>query len=196
MTSVLSSAALSFSASSSSMLSLLLTPPLGVASTVHINSLHDNNNENANNNANANKVPPTGPTNSKELCRLSCRLLNARSLCNKLIDYQDLSSTEHLDIVTVNETWLNDSIPDELIIDSHSSDSIYRKDLLTHGGGGVCLAINNKTVSALLIAVPDTLSDHEVLALDILNSSPLTRVVTCYSPQLSDTSQNNLTYMT
>ena len=73
---------------------------------------------------------------AKDYARLSYRLLSARSLCNKLIDFQHLLSTEHLDNVAVNETWLNNSIPDELIVDSNSSFSIYRKDILTHGGVG------------------------------------------------------------
>ena len=69
---------------------------------------------------------------------LACRLLNARSLCNKLIDFQDLLSTERLDIAAVTVTWLNDSIPDSLIVDENSNFSLFRKDRLTHVGGGFC----------------------------------------------------------
>ena len=54
-------------------------------------------------------------------------LLNARSVCNKLIDFQDLLIMEHLDIVAVNETWINNSIPDAIIVDGISKYSIYRK---------------------------------------------------------------------
>ena len=89
-----------------------MTIPLGVASTAHT-CLHVNNNANLSNYVNENKVPPTGPTNGKALCRLSCRLLRARSLCNKLIDFQDLLTTEQLDIIAVNETWLNNFMPGE-----------------------------------------------------------------------------------
>ena len=41
-----------------------------------------------------------------------------------------------------------------------------------------CLFINNKIVSALPVSVPDPFRDLAVLALDVLNSSPPTRVVT------------------
>ena len=128
--------------------------------------------------------------------KLTCLLLNVRNLCNKLIDFQDLLSTERLDIAAVTETWLNNSIPDSLIVDGNSNFSIFRKDRLTHVGGEVCLVTNNKTVITLPVPVPDIFSDLEIIAIDILNSTPPTSVITCYSLPLTASSQANFDNMT
>ena len=70
------------------------------------------------------------------------------------------------------------------------------KDRLTHVGGAVCLVTNNKTVTTVPVPVPDIFSDLEILAIDILNSTPPTRVITCYSLPLTASSQANFDYMT
>ena len=71
------------------------------------------------------------------------------------------------------------------------------KDFLTHGGGGVCLVIDIKTVSPFHAALPDIFICLKVLALDIFNSSPHTRVVTCYPlpPSESSSGLHNATYV-
>ena len=111
--------------------------------------------------------------------KLACRLLNARRLCNKLIDFQNLLSAERLDNAAATETWLNDSIPDSLTVDGNSNFFIFRKDRLTHVGGRICLVTNNKTVTTVPVPVPDIFSYLEIIAIDILNSTPPTRVITC-----------------
>ena len=110
-------------------------------------------------------------TNSIPVYKCTCRLLNARSLCNKLIDFQDLLSTERLYIAALTETWMNASKPDYFIVDGNSNFSIFRKDRLTHVGGGVCLVINNKTVTTVPVPVRDIFSDLEIIAIDTLNST-------------------------
>ena len=62
--------------------------------------------------------------------------------------------------------------------------SIFGKDRLIHVGGGVCFVTNNKTVTTVPVPVYDIFSDLEIIAIDILNSTPPTRVITCYSPLL------------
>ena len=55
---------------------------------------------------------------------------------------------------------------------------------------------NNKTVTTVRVPVPDIFSDLEIIAIDILNSTPPTRVITCYYPSLTSSSQDNFDYMT
>ena len=56
---------------------------------------------------------------------------------------------------------------------------------------------NNKTVTTTVsVPVPDIFSDLESIAIDTLNSTPPTRVITCYSPPLTASSQANFDYMT
>ena len=162
------------------------------------NTNHFNNNTNCHTSPNtqSNKQLINATTNLP-VYKLTCRLLNARSLCNKLIDFRDLLSTERLDIAAVTETWLNDSIPDSLIVDENSNFFIFRKDRLTHVGGGFFLVTNDKTVTTVPVHVPDIFSDLEIITIDILNSTPPTRVITCYSPPpLTSSSQDNFDYMT
>ena len=59
-----------------------------------------------------------------------------------------------------------------------------------------CLATNNKTVTTVPVPVLDIFSDLEIIAIDILNSTLPTRVITCYSPPLTASSQVNFDYMT
>ena len=75
----------------------------------------------------------------------------------------------------------------------HSNFSIFRKDRLTHVGGGVCLVTNNKTVTTVVVPVPDIFSDLEIIAIDILNFTPPTRVIKCYSPLLPHPHRTTLT---
>ena len=53
-----------------------------------------------------------GPTASSSSCitknsKLKCVLLNSRSLCNKIVEFQGLVYGNNLDVVAVTETWLH-----------------------------------------------------------------------------------------
>ena len=54
--------------------------------------------------------------NSGSFCNLSCALINARSLKNKLIEFQTAVYAENLDIIAVTETWLDESVYDKEIL--------------------------------------------------------------------------------
>ena len=54
-----------------------------------------------------------GPTASSSSCisnntKLNCVLLNSRSLCNKIVEFQGLVYGNNLDVGTLTETWLHD----------------------------------------------------------------------------------------
>ena len=70
---------------------------------------------------------------------LSCALLDCRSLCNKLTEFQGLVYGNDFDIAAVTETWLRDGYLDnEILPDEYA---IFRKDRSDRRGGGVLLAV-------------------------------------------------------
>jgi len=73
-----------------------------------------------------------------------CVLLNARSLKNKLCEFNSLLSDNYM-AVSVTESWLDSSVT-EGMIDTSGSYSLHRNDRLTQQGGGVlCLVSKNWT---------------------------------------------------
>ena len=87
-----------------------------------------------------------GPTASSSSCisnntKLNCVLLNSRSLCNKIVEFQGLVYGNNLDVVTVTETWLHDGYFDGEVLSS-SLYTVFRKDRGGNKrGGGVLLAV-------------------------------------------------------
>ena len=75
---------------------------------------------------------------------------NARSIVNKLKDFQSLVYTKSFDIIGISETWLTDNIYDNEILPTGYT--IFRKDRPSRGGG-VLLAVNN-TIPCQLISSP------------------------------------------
>jgi hypothetical protein len=70
---------------------------------------------------------------------INCFTFNARSIVNKLPDFQAFISAYETDCVAITETWLNSEIPDSLFINT-SQYRVYRKDIGSRGGG-VCLLV-------------------------------------------------------
>ena len=60
--------------------------------------------------------------------------MNARSLCNKLIDLNILLLASDFDLIFVTETWLHSAITDSLLL-SKSSYTLIRKDRPDKYGG-------------------------------------------------------------
>ena len=93
--------------------------------------------------------PMPGPqaTTSEHHSKLSLKLLNARSLVNKLVDFQASIYANSVDIVIVTETWLTSAILDHEILPSCYD--VYRRDRgEDKRGGGVLIAIKNGVASA------------------------------------------------
>ena len=83
-----------------------------------------------------------GPTASSSSCitknsKLNCVLLNSRSLCNKIVEFQGLVYGNNLDVVAVTETWLHDGYFDGEILSS-SLYTVFRKDRGGNKRGVVC----------------------------------------------------------
>jgi len=68
-------------------------------------------------------------------------VLNARSLRNKLPDFHSVVYTGKFDIVTVSETWLEDTLFDHEILPTGYT--IFRKDRVNRRGGGVLLGFKS-----------------------------------------------------
>ena len=92
--------------------------------------------------------PMPGPqaTTSEHHSKFSLMLLNARSLVNKLVDFQASIYANSVDIVIVTETWLTSAILDHEILPSCYD--VYRRDRgEDKRGGGVLIAIKNDVAS-------------------------------------------------
>ena len=65
----------------------------------------------------------------------------SKALACNLHQFQDLVYSEDMDVVCVNETWLNESIDNsEILKDNYT---IFRKDRSHNRAGGVLIAIKN-----------------------------------------------------
>ena len=77
---------------------------------------------------------------------LSCIYLNARSICNKLSDLEQLAKTRNPDIIMICESWLNEHDSNKTLnIDGYNLESELRKDRTdTTGGIGGGLLVYTK----------------------------------------------------
>ena len=66
-----------------------------------------------------------------------CLLINCRSLCNKLNEFNALLDSKKPAVVALTESWLNNTVSDAMI-DTSNNYLIYRIDRpsSTRGGGG------------------------------------------------------------
>jgi len=129
---------------------------------------------------------PVSHTETLPSHTLKCKLINARSLNNKLHQLQHVLNTENLDLLICSETWFKPYTPDSVIV-ADTNYSVFRKDRLLTTAGGACIFIKNDSVKAVRVAIPETFKDLEVVAIDIVNSSIPTRIIACYRPPSSDT---------
>ena len=118
----------------------------------------------------------THPKNRLE-SNFQCLLLNARSLCNKLSEFNTLIYTANPSLIAVTESWLNDSVHDALL-DPVNIYNIFRHDRKSRGGG-VCLLLEKKIKCIEIATVLDVVG-IELLCIDIINSHVLTRIILCY----------------
>ena len=141
-------------------------------------------------------LPATSrPDNSAALSELKCRLINARSLSNKLPDLHDLlyNSCPQIDILFVTESWLTNSVSDG-VLDPQNRFCIYRHDRPDDlRGGGVCIFTNK------FLKVNQLNTDHinpiiDIVAIDIFKSSKLChRFFLAYRPPSTSSVYNVLT---
>lgn len=106
---------------------------------------------------------------------------------------QYLISNESPAITCITETWLKPHTPDSTII-SDSSFSIYRKDRLDSGGGGVCIVINNSVVKVASVNIADRFKDLDITCIDIVNTSLPVRLIVGYRSPCSDSGADAVQY--
>jgi len=116
---------------------------------------------------------------SEDVTFLNCSLLNARSVCNKLVELNHFLSTSSIDILLLTESWLSSSYSSSLLADL-SNYSVLRKDRL-HTGGGVC-AIIRSGIDFVLVDVLPEFNELELLVFDVLGVHTKYRFILCYRP--------------
>ena len=74
-------------------------------------------------------------SSQKKLKSLTCKLINARSLVNKLVDLDTVIEFEDPDIIGITESWTTKDVADrELCKNGYN---MYRRDRINKRGGGV-----------------------------------------------------------
>ena len=112
-------------------------------------------------------------------------LLNARSLKNKLRDLHCNFNANNPDIVCITETWLNQSIPDSVILNGKNF-SIFHEDRPNNReGGGVCILVNNATVKAVPVLISAKFESLELVSVDVVSASSSFRLFVIYRPPFS-----------
>ena len=90
------------------------------------------------------------------------RLINARSLNNKLPELHYTLQHDNLDVLCITETSLNLATVDGLITDGCNY-SVFRTDRISpYSGGGVCIITNNNTTKTIPISLPSKYSHLEL----------------------------------
>ena len=86
--------------------------------------------------------------------------MNARSLKNKLCEFNSLLSDNYL-AVSVTESWLDSSVT-EGMIDISGEYSLHRNDRLTRQGGGV-LCLVSKHWPSYTVPIPEKFKTLEII---------------------------------
>jgi hypothetical protein len=131
---------------------------------------------------------PVQPTNfacqSANVSFLNCCLLNARSVCNKLVELQHFLNSSNIDTLLITETWLSSSYSSSLLTDL-SNFSVLRKDRLSTAGGVCVCAIIRSGIDFVLVDVMPEFNDLELLVFDVLGVHTKYRFILCYRPPSS-----------
>ena len=138
------------------------------------------------------RVPQRLPTHSENSLRgLECLYLNSRSLkafvqvddndpskvC-KITFFQQLVYSGDYDIVSVCETWLNDSVLDSELLKGYS---IFRKDRVERNGGGVLVAVKDPISVKRRFDLEDNSIELVVVELSQINNQSII-LYTYYRP--------------
>ena len=93
-------------------------------------------------------------------------LSNARSLTNKVNELEVLKESYRADLIFVTETWLADTVPDEIV--NVSGLNIVRRDRLCGRGGGVAIYVNHDIPLKLEVTIARKVLPYD-LRLDYTN---------------------------
>jgi len=112
---------------------------------------------------------------------LNCVLVNARSICNKLVEFRQLIYSNDYDVIFICESWLTSNWPNGILDPLHMF-NIVRCDRNLRSGGGVCILIK-KSLNYAEIAVDDQFNLLEICCIDIILGTHLHyRFVCTYRP--------------
>ena len=111
---------------------------------------------------------------------LSCLLLNARSVCNKLNELLLVIDESKSKIILISETWLHEEFTDSML-SMKGRFNVYRKDRIGKRGGGVCALVCCDLDSAV-VCIPDRYAILDVVAFDLSFPSCTYRIITGYRP--------------
>ena len=121
-----------------------------------------------------------GPINIKDQVKVI--LLNARSLRNKIPQFQAILSEKQPDIIAISETWLQPSFQNtEIFSDDYQ---VFRKDRVDRKGGGVLLALKNVLPANNRTDLQSRMTHHnEILVVEtICQSYGKVAIIVCYRP--------------
>ena len=105
---------------------------------------------------------------------------NARSVCNKLPTLSAIVNSHLYDILIFTETWLNDAIPNAMLLNNNYY-NLYRHDRVTKShGGGILIYINLNYISYNLFVSNN--NDMEVYSIKLNDFI----FIFIYRPQSSD----------
>ena len=112
---------------------------------------------------------------------------NARSVVNKISDLHFLLAQSNnvndntVSIIAVCETWLNESFPDDLLLNG-SNFIVFRKDRLgSKSGGGVCIFVSN-IINVCKCTPKDEFKDFEIISIDVGSLNCKRRLICAYRP--------------
>ena len=99
-----------------------------------------------------------------------------------------------VDLALICETWLNGTLPDQLLTNCYNF-SVFRCDRPLGTGGGVCILSNNATVKAVHVPLPPAYTDIELCVIDILNNMACpVRLFVAYRPPSGNREPNAVQY--
>ena len=109
---------------------------------------------------------------------LSCLMINARSLKNKLPDLHNLLYSYDYECIFVTETWLHHGFTSALL-DPLSRYNVIRLDRSNSTGGGVCVFIA-KSISYEQLDTTSFFPDLEIVVIDAIFKSTTVRFLLVY----------------
>jgi len=118
-----------------------------------------------------------------EVFSLKSLYLNARSLCNKLSEFDHLITCNHFHVIWAVETWFTYYILDSMIL-SPFEFNFYRKDRDGRGGGSCVIIRISTEYSSVFVPLPKKFSILDIICVDILfnNSNDGLRIICVYCP--------------
>ncbi|MFH4978915.1 hypothetical protein AB6A40_005624, partial [Gnathostoma spinigerum] len=109
--------------------------------------------------------------------KVKCYLMNCRSVRKKLDFINFLATVDHIQILSLTETWANDSITDAMM-SLGSKFQVFRCDRPSGISGGVAILVHNSLKACAVQSI--AMDGIECCAVDIFNGRNSWRLITIY----------------